>query len=888
MKRLFPVLGALLSTVAIMLIAADKPTICPTSAEKPSPKMIQKTYAIADLIVPVPDCSSAVEKEHPICPAGCCMSMACCPHVPSAPTTHEALIKLITSTVSPHCWAVAGGCCAVDYYPIGMGLVISAPADVQEQVADLLAALRHLQDVEVAVELRLVTVGNLDLLKNFGVAATAPCCKSIKFCGAGQEGCIYYGRAVPAPLAPAVAGAHDCLAEACGECCPHCEKLTVMPRAETPPCTYLTDRQVFQFLEAVQGDQRANIMCAPKITMFNGQSSRIQCLDQPMYLTGVDFTEVNGQAVVKPINKALALGFQFDLHSTVSADRESVLLDVHMQNHSLVSETVPLVSVTYFVLPQQADGRDGPCIPFTQFIQQPRVNHLDVSVSKNIPSGQSMLVYCGQQEHETRWESGPPILSRIPYVNRLFKKVGCGTETQHVLLLITPRVIVSCEAEEKACPGKCCEKDCKCCDKCCKQKVEVSHEKDCCGKDCKCCDKCCKEKAGAASKECKCCGKECKCCDKCCEKKPVACDAAVPAPCTTVLVRVADPRVMSPQQQRIEKMALKAMENYHAAVRAGDLEKARELAMEALDLDPACFHKQMAGSAAAYPMPAPFYTGWVPVIAGAGVPPNAIAVQFPDGTVHSAPGCGPIPPPPAAAGGVRYLTAPIAAPVPVPLQPAMPAPIFWDAPGAGPRYWPEPSMPARVAPPVYGVPAPPVPIVAPPAVAPPCPAPLVPTPTGYYPAGMVPPPPIAQILPTPTMGACLQALSPTGGYAGITPAAGAEVPTPPISSPGSNLQAFEPNGWVTGITPAAGVNFPLPLNSETGPSKSRGWFWNTRLGRWIQHQGNFAVGEDPNTRMNQLLNQSEDMRQIREEWQRIWFSDQPSNLCPQRVQKPNP
>jgi hypothetical protein len=42
-------------------------------------------------------------------------------------------------------------------------------------------------------------------------------------------------------------------------------------------------------------------------------------------------------------------------------------------------------------------------------------------------------------------------------------------------------------------------------------------------------------------------------------------------------------------------------------------------------------------------------------------------------------------------------------------------------------------------------------------------------------------------------------------------------------------------------------------------------------------------GPDPNTRMKQLLNQSEDMRQIREEWQRIWFTDQPSHLTPDRV-----
>lgn len=44
-----------------------------------------------------------------------------------------------------------------------------------------------------------------------------------------------------------------------------------------------------------------------------------------------------------------------------------------------------------------------------------------------------------------------------------------------------------------------------------------------------------------------------------------------------------------------------------------------------------------------------------------------------------------------------------------------------------------------------------------------------------------------------------------------------------------------------------------------------------------------AHGSDPNTRMEGLQNQSEDLRQIRDEWRRIWFTDQPSHLSPQRV-----
>ena len=40
---------------------------------------------------------------------------------------------------------------------------------------------------------------------------------------------------------------------------------------------------------------------------------------------------------------------------------------------------------------------------------------------------------------------------------------------------------------------------------------------------------------------------------------------------------------------------------------------------------------------------------------------------------------------------------------------------------------------------------------------------------------------------------------------------------------------------------------------------------------------------DPNQRMHELMNNSEDLRQINYEWERIWFNDQPSHLTPERV-----
>jgi hypothetical protein len=40
---------------------------------------------------------------------------------------------------------------------------------------------------------------------------------------------------------------------------------------------------------------------------------------------------------------------------------------------------------------------------------------------------------------------------------------------------------------------------------------------------------------------------------------------------------------------------------------------------------------------------------------------------------------------------------------------------------------------------------------------------------------------------------------------------------------------------------------------------------------------------DDNIRLEQLLFQSEDLRAMRDEWRRFWFTDMPSHLTPERV-----
>jgi hypothetical protein len=107
---------------------------------KGPPKMV--TYPVADLVTPIGggDCELA--------PFLCRM----CPdlagkHAPGR-TAEDVLIRLITTTIEPKSWSEVGGKGTIQYFPLGLALVINQTQDVQEQIADLLTALRRTQAYE--------------------------------------------------------------------------------------------------------------------------------------------------------------------------------------------------------------------------------------------------------------------------------------------------------------------------------------------------------------------------------------------------------------------------------------------------------------------------------------------------------------------------------------------------------------------------------------------------------------------------------------------------------------------------------------------------------------------------------------------------------------------
>jgi type II secretory pathway component GspD/PulD (secretin) len=388
---------------------------------------------------------------------------------PRAPgsTNEEALIKLITSTIAPQSWSDVGGQGTVQYFPLGLALVINQTLDIQEQVQDLLAALRRLQDLEVAVEMRMVSVSEsfferigLDFNVNI-VHENTKYDNNLLTTNFQPFGFINTFK--PSGFVSGITPAGTFTPDLGIPLRQDSFALTTPPFGNYPGLitgdggltlglAFLSDIQVFMFMEAAQGDRRFNVMQAPKLTMFNGQTATLTVTDTQFFLTGIApaFTP-SGQLYFTPMEFPAPLGVALTVQPVVSADRRFVRMNLAPTLTNLANANVPVIPIQIPV-PQvfetgiAATGQDR---LFQVFLQMPTMTTIAIMTTVSVPDGGTVLLGGLKTLSEGRLEYGPPILSKIPYINRLFKNVGYGRDAQSLLIMVTPRIIINAEEEER-------------------------------------------------------------------------------------------------------------------------------------------------------------------------------------------------------------------------------------------------------------------------------------------------------------------------------------------------------------------------------------------------------------------------------------------------------
>ncbi len=330
--------------------------------------MICKVYPVADLVIPVAGTFAARTDDGK----------------QTADRTHQdRLIQLIRSAIAPRSWASQGGQGSIDYYPLTMGLVVRQTHPIQDEVAELLAALRHYQDTEVSIELRFITVSD-ECLAKMGIEDSE-----------NGKGCI----------------------------------------------ARLDDTQVKLLLDAALSDTRTNIMQAPRLVVLNGQKATVDATEKQAFVTGVDMVSAGTRTIPLPRVKTVDTGLKISVLPVVTPDNRTLTMQLGFTLTRGDSPTLP-------TMPVLVAGRS------IVTAQVPRFSTRTFQTTLKLTDGTTGLISGWTQHHEVRNQTCPPILGKIPYIGQLFRTISYGKEREHLLVLVTPRIMVQSEKYETQPPAQ--------------------------------------------------------------------------------------------------------------------------------------------------------------------------------------------------------------------------------------------------------------------------------------------------------------------------------------------------------------------------------------------------------------------------------------------------
>jgi hypothetical protein len=305
----------------------DKPKGATSKYTRPSDansNFTTKVYAVADFLVPVPgfvrmslDSNDGQTDQR---------SANAITIGPDAQANLANLMKLIRTEIDPETWEGAGGRGTIGTNLTVLSIIVSQIPAVHDEIAAMLKEMRRQFDVQVANEIRFVTVPVDDNLFS--------------------------------------------------------TYLTIMGENQV-----LRADQANRLLEQFQGNTRTSLWQTPKVTLFNGQSCEV--------------TGGLGDSTTRLL-----------LHTLVPDGSETVRVRMAI-NTTEAAEALRSANV------HRVPSGDTLVLDVT-------ANVPPLPVASNAPS---------------------PILSKVPYVSRLFANPPANQPATRMLLLITPRVINTPEAE---------------------------------------------------------------------------------------------------------------------------------------------------------------------------------------------------------------------------------------------------------------------------------------------------------------------------------------------------------------------------------------------------------------------------------------------------------
>ncbi len=207
---------------------------------------------------------------------------------------------------------------------------------------------------------------------------------------------------------------------------------------------FLSDLEVYLFLTAAQGDTRTNILQAPKVTTFNGAPATIVNTEQINFVSSLSPIVGPGSVAFLPQVQSFPNGVVLTVTPVVSADRRYVRMTLSPNFTAIEGFTTIQVPAAV-----GGSGLGGGSAAINGTIQLPQFTITTVTTTVTVPDGGTVLLGGVKRLNEQRSEFGVPVLSKVPWIDRLFRNVGIGRITSSLMLMVTPRIIILEEEEER-------------------------------------------------------------------------------------------------------------------------------------------------------------------------------------------------------------------------------------------------------------------------------------------------------------------------------------------------------------------------------------------------------------------------------------------------------
>jgi general secretion pathway protein D len=391
----------------------------------------------------------------------------------------DSLIDLIVSTVATETWAENGGGEAeVRPFPTNLSLVISQTQAVHEEITDLLEQLRRLQDLQVTIEVRFIRL-NDDFFERIGIDFDMKIEDNTGISTVlGGPGALTPGASFEPRRSSAVVGINQ--QTSVNDYPNYTPDLDINFSQDsfnlTAPTVggfgqdmgqfgfaLLSDIEATFLINAVQGDSRTNVLNAPKVTLFNGQQAFVADAIQRPFVISVIPVVGEFASAQQPVIVVLSEGTLVSIQAVVSDDRRYVRLtvvpffsDIGDVDTFTFEGTSSSTSSSSSATDADDDGQnestnDSQDVVTTvgTTVQLPTLAVVTIATTVSVPDGGTVLLGGIKRLSEGRDERGIPLLSKVPYVNRLFRNVGIGRSTDSLMMMVTPRIIIQEEEEEK-------------------------------------------------------------------------------------------------------------------------------------------------------------------------------------------------------------------------------------------------------------------------------------------------------------------------------------------------------------------------------------------------------------------------------------------------------